>query len=325
MFGRWLKKKIPVILFVIGMVLVYLLWLQCVGADVRLGIYPSVIIAFIGIMLLVFDYLSCLRRYKTLSDIRDFIGCDREFPEAKTVIEEELIELINQLTFEHKASQSSNDIKTQEMVEYYNLWVHQIKTPIAGMRLKLDDMDSDDARILKSQLQRIEQYVEMVLVYQRLDSNSTDYVFEQNNINTITKSCVKRFMNDFIGRHISIDYQVEDKNVITDAKWISFVIEQVISNAIKYTNEGKVSIRLDGAKLIIEDTGIGIRQEDLPRIFDKGYTGNNGRVDKRASGLGLYLCKRVCDNLGHTIKAESQVGKGTTIIINLDREERIHE
>ena len=119
-------------------------------------------------------------------------------------------------------------------------------------------------------------------------------------------------------KKISLDFQPTNYKVLTDEKWLVFVIEQLLSNAIKYTNKGKISIYpLEDKKLVIEDTGIGISKEDIPRIFDKGFTGYNGRTDKKATGLGLYLCKNILDKLSHKISIESEVGVKTKVILDL--------
>ena len=204
------------------------------------------------------------------------------------------------------------------MIDYYTVWAHQIKTPIAAMRLTLQNEDTPLTRKLTNDLYRIEQYVEMVLTFLRLNSDSTDYVFKEYDLDNIVKSAVKKFSSEFIGHKLRLIYDPLNTSVITDEKWLSFVIEQVLSNALKYTPSGSITISLVGEKTLrIEDTGIGIAPSDLPRIFENGYTGFNGRTDKKASGIGLYLCRRVCNNLGHTITANSTVDVGTAIDIDL--------
>ena len=186
------------------------------------------------------------------------------------------------------------------------------------MRLTLQNEDTPLTRKLTNDLYRIEQYVEMVLTFLRLNSDSTDYVFKEYDLDNIVKSAVKKFSSEFIGRKLRLIYDPLNTSVITDEKWLSFVIEQVLSNALKYTPSGSITISLVGEKTLrIEDTGIGIAPSDLPRIFENGYTGFNGRTDKKASGIGLYLCRRVCNNLGHTITANSTVDVGTAIDIDL--------
>lgn len=160
----------------------------------------------------------------------------------------------------------------------------------------------------------------MVLTFLRLGSDSTDYVIKEHELDDIVRGAVKKLAGDFINKRIKLEYTELNVAVLTDEKWLAFVIEQVLSNALKYTLEGTVSVYLESPKtLCIRDTGIGIAPEDLPRVFENGYTGYNGRSDKKASGIGLYLCRRICDKLGHSISAESKAGEGTVIRIGLDK------
>ena len=227
---------------------------------------------------------------------------------------EEIIRNLGQR--EQRLSQQRQE-QEAERTEYYTTWVHQIKTPIASMRLALENEDTPLGRGLGEELQRIEQYVQMVLTYQRLDSADTDYVFRECAIDQVVKGALRKFAGQFIRKGLRLDYTPIEKTVVTDEKWLSFVVEQLLSNALKYTPQGGVSIYMEGESLCIRDTGIGIAPEDLPRIFERGYTGCNGRADKKATGLGLYLCRRICANLGHSISAESAPGVGTLVRLDL--------
>ncbi len=156
-------------------------------------------------------------------------------------------------------------------------------------------------------------------MFLRLGSESSDYILKEYSLDKIIKECIRKFAGQFIEKKLAINYETIEMTVLTDEKWFSFVLEQLLSNAIKYTNSGSVSIFIEKNILMIKDTGMGIAPEDLPRVFEKGYTGYNGRHDKRASGIGLYLCKRICDKLNHRIWATSVLGEGTCIHIDLER------
>ena len=217
-----------------------------------------------------------------------------------------------------QAMEADLDGRYRDMVDYYTVWAHQIKTPIAAMRLTLQNEDSPLSRRLSAELSRVEQYVGMVLAFLRLDDDVSDYVFREYPLDTLVRQCVRRFSAEFIDRHIRLEYTPAEYTVVTDEKWFCFVLEQLLSNALKYTREGGcVRISLQGDTLCVADTGIGIAPEDLPRIFEKGYTGGNGRLDKKASGLGLYLCRRICQALGIRLTADSVVGQGTTLYLCL--------
>lgn len=208
-----------------------------------------------------------------------------------------------------------------DLTDYYTTWVHQIKTPIAAMRLLLQKEDTLLGRQLKTELFRIEQYVEMVLCYFRLDSPSSDFVIKYYDLDDIIRQSVRKYAGQFIQKKLRLIYEPSGQKVLTDEKWLSFVIDQIRSNAVKYTNEGSITISVDSHLVLsIADTGIGISPEDLPRIFEKSYTGYNGRVEKRSTGLGLYLCKKILGRLSHPISVTSTLGEGTTFYINLSRQ-----
>ena len=194
------------------------------------------------------------------------------------------------------------------------------------MRLLLQQ-DGQENSELGQELFRIEQYVEMALGYVRLDSESTDLLLRRYPLDEVIRPAVRKFAPQFIHKRLTLRYEPGTQTALTDEKWLGFVIEQVLSNAVKYTPAGgTVTISCtDAPAIVISDTGIGVEPEDLPRVFEQGFTGYNGRADKKATGLGLYLCRRVCRRLGHTITMRSRVGEGTEITISLARTERTHE
>ncbi len=275
-------------------------------------LYPLILTLVVGVIIGGFDLYFFIKKHNRLTQSSD------ELPEPKNLIEEDYQKIISLMSEEAKTAEQNASAKYTDMVEYYTVWAHQIKTPIAAMRLNLQSEDTESARKLMGDLNRIEAYVEMVLTFLRLDSNSTDYVIKEYDLDEIIRPAIRKFSRDFILKKLKLEYEPVNFRTITDSKWLSFIIEQVISNAVKYTSEGSVRIIMNEPGILcIEDTGIGISAEDLPRIFENGYTGFNGREDKRASGIGLYLCKRISDNLGHKIYAESKVGEGTKIFLDM--------
>lgn len=213
--------------------------------------------------------------------------------------------------------------KSKDKEDFFTLWAHQIKTPIAALNLLLQS-DNPDIYECKQESFKIESYVEMALNFLRYDSMGNDLLLESYMLEDIIKGCVKKFSTVFIHKHLSVKLENLKFNVITDDKWLSFVFEQILSNALKYTNEGSITISAEniGEEIVISisDTGIGIRSEDIPRLFEKGFTGFNGRMDKKASGLGLYLCKGICDKLGHGLSISSIEGSGTTVTVTVKKE-----
>lgn len=307
-------KKKPLLLFAAFAVL-FALSFVLFRLPVRAVLYPALLCVIVGGVYLAVDFLSVLKKHKELQDIRKLSAAMiQSLPEPATVAEADYIALVQSLCDEAVKLSSDAAMRYGEMTDYYTVWAHQIKTPIASMKLSLQNEDTPLARHLSSELFRIEQYVQMVLAFLRLDSVSSDYVFKTVDLDALVRSAVRKFAPDFIGKKLSLEYAPISKSVVTDEKWLSFVVEQILSNALKYTSSGGIHIYMQSEDVLcIRDSGIGIAPEDLPRIFEKGYTGRNGRVDKSASGIGLYLCRRICRNLGVEISAESTLGEGTEI------------
>lgn len=273
-------------------------------------LYPLILSTSALIVAGVIDFVFTFSKHRKLTQ--------NEIPASSDPIEKDYQEIIRKLKEEEAYSRQKTTSDYNNMVEYYTVWAHQIKTPIASMRLQIQSEDTESARKLMGDLNRIEAYVEMVLTFLRLDSDSTDYLIKEYDLDEIIRPAIRKFSREFILKKLKLEYEPIEFKTITDSKWLSFIIEQVISNAVKYTSEGYVRIYMsEPGILCIEDTGVGISEEDLPRIFENGYTGFNGREDKRASGIGLYLCKRISDNLGHKIYAESKVGEGTKIFLDM--------
>lgn len=289
--------------------------------------YPAALCSAAGFAVLILDYIKALKKHREMCRIA---GMSREaaemLPPAESIAEDDMRQLVLNLDEELRKAETAANKTFSDIVDYYTMWAHQIKTPIASMKLRLQNEDSDISRKLSLDLFRIEQYVEMVMMFLKLEERSRDYVFKKYDLDSIIRDALRKFSGEFIMRKLNLEYEPSEVKVLTDEKWLSFVIEQVISNALKYTPEGSISIKLkEPCTLCIEDTGIGIAAEDLPRIFEKGYTGLNGRADKQASGIGLYLCRRICEDLGHSISAVSEPGKGTCVMLGLGRREMGHE
>ena len=239
------------------------------------------------------------------------------FPETRDSEKQYYTEIIKRLAAEKQTLISDLAIKLRDTDDYYTLWAHQIKTPIAAMHLLLQSDSGTLSRECEAELFKIEQYTEMALGYIRLESGTNDFVITACDTDRIIKSVLKKFSKQFILKKLTLDYKETGLTAVTDEKQLGFIIEQIISNSLKYTKKGTISVYSKGNSIFISDTGIGISGEDLPRIFEKGYTGYNGRTDRKSTGLGLYLCRRTADKLGHTLRVSSEIGKGTLAEIDL--------
>ena len=288
-----------------GEAIAYLLCLCCIGTS----------------FWAVLSFVRFWRKHKILRKMEEAIFVTAEdLPETTTLIEEDYQHLIQRLVRENRQRQAAADSMLEDLTSYYTLWVHQIKTPIAAMDLLLQ-AGPDRATEMEIELQKIAQYVDMVLQYLRLDSTAKDLVLQRCQLDAVVRQTVRKYAKLFILKKIQLVFQETKWEVLSDEKWLCFLLEQLLSNALKYTPEGgKISIFLDGeTNLVTADTGIGIAPEDLPRVFEKGFTGNNGRMDKKATGIGLYLCRRVTNLLGHTISIASEPGVGTQVRLGLGR------
>lgn len=283
--------------------------------------YPSALCAALGLVILLLDFRRVRQRHLELQQILESLPTlPQTLPQPQAVLEEDYRALTRALLAQQRTLETQLNSRYQDMLDYYTLWAHQIKTPIASMRLSLQQEDTPKARQLLQELSRAEQYVGMVMVYLRLTDGGSDFVLRTCDLDAIVRQAVRRFAGEFITRKLKLCYEPLNAVCVTDEKWLLFVVEQVLSNALKYTREGSITITMEHPKtLVIRDTGIGIAPEDLPRIFEKGYTGYNGRGDQKASGLGLYLCRTICRKLGHSITAESAPDEGTAIRIGLSQ------
>ena len=322
----WLKYRLWQIVLFSGLMLIFstVVWLS--GAGGVLAGYTALLSTALALLLALPDLRRFALRHRQLSDaLKSIRVSDEQLPPPENLIEEDYRQLIRALGEEKQRQASAMDLRMSDMQDYFTLWAHQIKTPIAAMRLILQTKPENSAGELSQELFRVEQYVEMVLNYLRLDSDSTDFVFRTCALDDIIRQCVRKYAKQFIRKRIRLEYEGTALQVLTDEKWLCFVIEQILSNALKYTSAGSIRIFTQGETLVIADTGMGIAPEDLPRVFEKGYTGYNGRTDKKATGIGLYLCKRILNRLGHEISISAQVGKGTRVSIDLSREETVLE
>ena len=325
---------------IVTMSCIHLLYMYLIGARKQDVVYAAVLDAMIIIITVLAGFLGYSSKVKALSNALERpVEEQAQLPEATDDVEILYHRLLENQSIARSESESSAAIRQSQMRDYYSMWVHQIKTPISAMKLLLeaereelgqlicDDEQSqcllsDNMDSFEDELFRIEEYVSMALQYQRVSSTENDFVLEKVSVDGVIRDTIKKYAKIMIRRHIGMNYSGTVQEVYTDGKWLAFILEQLLSNAIKYTPQGFVKI--ETAKkanlffITIKDTGIGIKAEDLPRVFEKGYTGYNGHADKKATGIGFYLCRQMADKLGHTIRIESEIGKGTKVWIGFD-------
>lgn len=337
---NFIKQNYIWILMIVTMSCIHLLYMYLIGARKQDVVYAAVLDAMIIIITVLAGFLGYSSKVKALSNALERpVEEQAQLPEAADDVEMLYHRLLENQSIARSESESSAAIRQSQMRDYYSMWVHQIKTPISAMKLLLeaereelgqlicDDEQSqcllsDNMDSFEDELFRIEEYVSMALQYQRVSSTENDFVLEKVSVDGVIRDTIKKYAKIMIRRHIGMNYSGTVQEVYTDGKWLAFILEQLLSNAIKYTPQGVVTIETAEEKdrffITIKDTGIGIKAEDLPRVFEKSYTGYNGHADKKATGIGLYLCRQMADKLGHTIRMESEIGKGTKVWIGFD-------
>lgn len=242
-------------------------------------------------------------------------------PKPATLIQQDDRAIMESLLSQLRAVQTELHQSQQDSQDYFSAWVHQIKTPLSALRLELQAEDSSEHRAMLAELFSMEQYVDMALCYTRLNTPTRDLVFKPVALDAVIRSVIRSFAPVMIHKRIALRYDGCTETALSDERWLRFMLEQVMSNAVKYTPSGSITLTVtEGPVLTIADTGIGIAPEDVPRVFEKGYTGYNGRGDQKSTGLGLFLCRQTADMLGHSVSLTSAVGEGTIVRFDLHRE-----
>lgn len=270
------------------------------------------------------DFPRFCRRRQALAAFAGAAAIDdlSALPAPGDALEADYQLLLRTLLTQKNAAAHDQDARMKALAEDYGLWTHQIKTPIAAMNLILQQQEQNPERDeLSEQLFRISSYVDMALNVIRID-DASDYVFTRVPLDGLLRETIRAYARSFIRKKIRLDYRPTDAVVLTDSKWLSFMVGQLLANALKYTPAGGsvtiyTEIEPDRQRLFIADTGIGIDDADLPRVFERGFTGYNGRNDDKATGLGLYLCRRIAERLGHSITLTSVKGRGTQVTLDL--------
>ena len=244
----------------------------------------------------------------------------------QTALEALFFEKLALLEMDKKNRAIEEREKLNDLMDYYTLWAHQIKTPIAASSLLVGEIEDKKVKNqLEQELFKIESYVNTVLQYLRLESFHEDLVLKKENLEDLVKEIVKKYAIFFIQKGLILSLHDLDQTIITDRKWFVVILEQVLSNSLKYTSQGGIEIYFQEDTLYIKDSGLGIQDADLLRVFERGFSGYNGRLTQQSSGLGLYLSKKIADELGHQISIASQVGHGTTVMISFSEKKMIFE
>ena len=307
-FLAYLRSRSRLLVYLISLTFLVLLF-QFLFASLGIYfLYFFLLCCFVTILFFTWDILVEMQVYR-----QEILYGERE---VKSPLEKVLAEKLEAREMELYQQRSDAERKLTDLLDYYTLWVHQIKTPIAASQLLVAEVaDRQLKQQLEQEIFKIDSYTNLVLQYLRLESFHDDLVLKQVQIEDLVKEIIRKYALFFIQKGLNVNLHDLDKEIVTDKKWLLVVIEQIISNSLKYTKEGGLEIYMEGQELCIKDTGIGIKNSDVLRVFERGFSGYNGRLTQQSSGLGLYLSKKISEELGHQIRIESEVGKGTTVRI----------
>lgn len=310
----YIKKNLKIYLLLIVFIFIFVLIFYLYNLPFEALFYSGLLCFVAALIVSIIDFNNYRKSYIDLKYLEsNILNSKEDLPKSLDIRVEYYQKIIERLHNEVEKLKIEDNKKMEGLVDYYSMWIHQIKTPIAAINFLLDN-EEIDVKAFRQELFKIERYVEMVLTYIRLGSETSDYVITSINLDEVVRENIKKYATLFINKKIKLNYVSHETYVISDKKWLGFAFEQLLSNAIKYTKSGgEISINISESKLVIEDNGIGIYEEDLPRIFEQSFTGLNGRYEKKSSGLGLYLCKKTLDKLQHKIEITSEINKGTKV------------
>ena len=322
----YIKKNLKIYLLLIVFIFIFVLIFYLYNLPFEALFYSGLLCFVAALITSIIDFNNYRKSYIDLKYLEsNILNSMEDLPRSLDIRVEYYQKIIERLHNEVEKLKIEDNKKMEDLADYYSMWIHQIKTPIAAINFLLDN-EEIDVKVTRQELFKIERYVEMVLTYIRLGSETSDYVITSIDLDEVVRENIKKYATLFINKKIKLNYVSHETYVISDKKWLGFAFEQLLSNAIKYTKSGgEISINISESELIIEDNGIGIYEEDLPRIFEQSFTGLNGRYEKKSSGLGLYLCKKTLDKLQHKIEITSEVNKGTKVIVSFPKKDMFRD
>lgn len=300
-------------------------------ADIQYIVAVSVIVLLVQLAVIHMEYFQKKKFFDDLKNMVDSL--DQKYLVAEMIkkpgfsegeIFADSLYTINKSMKEHI---NSIEYTVAEFKEYLELWIHEIKVPISALKLMNYNENTDPVK-QKQQIDKINYYVEQILFYARADAAEKDYLLKDCNLENVINKVVMDQKTLFMEKRVKIEKEELSKTVITDSKWLEYMVSQVVNNSLKYVKQDEQScIRFyteendEMTKLCIEDNGIGISGKDLPCVFDKTFTGENGRKDRTSTGMGLYICKKLADKMGHKIEIESREGEYTRVKFSFGKNE----
>ena len=332
--SEYIKDKINYILALATYIIIISTYLKAIN----LTYLTIFIVIFITFTFFILAFL--LSYYKTSKYLRNIEKTMDKLPEKYLITEilqkPRSAEKLAYYRILKRASKSmlenATDIKEKQKdyKEYIESWVHEIKIPITSAKLLCENNKSDITNKIDEDIEEVNNYVEQALFYARMDQVSNDFMIREISLNEVIKNVLARNKKIMIQNNMKVELKDVNIKCYTDEKWLEFILNQIITNSIKYRNDNNAVIKITGIQnkeniiLKIKDNGIGIKKSEIDRIFDKGFTGTNGRNQTKSTGIGLYLCKRLCEGIGMEIDANSKENEYTEIVIIIPRAKKIN-
>lgn len=313
----YLREKRASVLLLTGACAFLFLVTELYHAPMELAVYTSLMLAA-GAAL---AFAGGFSRYRAMNlslqtVLRQCGTALEDMPEPRGLVEKRWQAVVREVDAARRRAVEQSEAAARDAQEYYTLWAHQIKTPLAAMQLLAQEDETDAKGLFLCELFQTQQYVDMVMNYQRMASITKDLCACKVDVDAVVAAAAGRVRPMLLNRpDVKLDVQATGLCVVSDTKWLGVVVEQLLTNAVKYTRHGFVKVYACDEVLVVEDSGIGIAPSELPLVFERGYTGMNGRSQRHSSGLGLYLCRRITRKLGHTLWLESQQGRGTRALL----------
>lgn len=323
--SEFLKEKIISFIIITLAIITIEIFLMPYSINTLIKIYIPISILFSYFLIVFIEYLKKKNFYNDLT--KNLEKLDKKYLIPEIIDKADFLEgkiLINTLKeIEKSMAEHVNEYKfaNEEYKEYIELWIHEIKTPIAVSKMIVENNPSEVTKNINEEIEKVEYFVEQALFYARSNNVEKDYIIKPINLQKIINSVILKNKRSFISKKIKLNIHDVDKEVYSDSKWMIFILNQIIINSIKYSKKDKAEIEIfseeykDNIILYIKDNGIGIESDNLPRVFEKGFTGENGRKINKSTGIGLYLCKKLCDKLGQNIEINSVLNMETVVKI----------
>ena len=324
-FKSYLKDNIITLLLIVFVIATIEIFLMIYDISMWVRIYIPISIFFAYIIGMMVSYYKRKNFYKKIFNTLDEL--DKKYLISEMVANPEFLDgkMLKEILEEASKSMTEhvNEFKylQEDYKEYIELWIHEIKIPIATSKMIIENNKNDVTKSIDEELDKIDDYTEQALFYARSNAVEKDYIIKKTNLEKIVNTVIMKNKNEFIQGKIQLDIHDTNIEVATDSKWVIFILNQIIHNSIKYKKQDEnLQIEIFAKKnkentiLYIKDNGSGIKKGEITRVFEKGFTGSNGRIlNKKSTGIGLYLCKKLCDKLGMAIELNSKENVGTEI------------